>query len=586
MQPKVFSFIVEITKPFRFRIAGLFLIAAIWAVDLSLRPYLLKIILDRSVNLNPKQAFDILSGPAILYVSLFLLKTICFRLYDLLWIYIHPPLKGYIGEVLMKRMMQHSQGLFQNQFAGALGARIKDVMSGVPDLLRLCINELFAHFTALIIAIITLATVHLKFAFLLSAWAGIFILGLSLFAKKFRILNQIFAEHRSVAIGHIVDILSNIMSVRLFAAAKFESKKLQNFLDAYVHADKKLNWYALGLNIFQGFSFVFYQGVCLFWLIRGFQDGYVSAGDFALILTINISIVDCLWSLSKDIGHFAEIVGNISQGLRVVLSPIEIQDKPHAPDLLLKKGEIVFDEVQFEYRGIAPIFENKSVRIAHGEKVGLVGYSGGGKSTFVNLILRLYDVSAGRILIDGQDIREVTQNSLHRQIGMIPQDPVLFHRSLMDNIRYGRPAASDEEVKKAAKRADAHGFIVALPQGYDSMVGERGVKLSGGQRQRIAIARAILKNAPILILDEATSQLDSLTEQNIQVSLWELMQDKTTIVIAHRLSTLLHMDRILVFDRGQIVEDGSHETLLAQNGLYKTLWSAQVGGFLPEQQNV
>ncbi len=212
-----------------------------------------------------------------------------------------------------------------------------------------------------------------------------------------------------------------------------------------------------------------------------------------------------------------------------------------------------------------------------------MGYSGSGKSTFVNLILRLYDITSGHIYIDDQDIREVTQDSLHKVIGMIPQDPSLFHRSLRENIHYGRPEATDKEVIEAAKHGHAHEFIEALPHGYDSLVGERGVRLSGGQRQRIAIARAILKNAPILILDEATSQLDSVTESYIQDSLWEVMEGKTTIVIAHRLSTLLHMDRILVFDRGKIVADGTHQELLTKGGLYKTLWDAQVGGFLPEK---
>ena len=212
------------------------------------------------------------------------------------------------------------------------------------------------------------------------------------------------------------------------------------------------------------------------------------------------------------------------------------------------------------------------------------GYSGGGKSTFVNLIMRLYDVTDGAILVDDQDIRDVTQDSLRTSIAMIPQDPSLFQRSLMENIRYGRIDASDKEVIEAAKKAHAHEFITKLSQEYDSLVGERGVKLSGGQRQRISIARAILKNAPILILDEATSQLDSVTERGIQESLWELMQDKTTLVIAHRLSTLLHVDRILVFDQGIIVEDGAHEELLANNGLYRTLWGTQVGGFLQDKK--
>ena len=296
--------------------------------------------------------------------------------------------------------------------------------------------------------------------------------------------------------------------------------------------------------------------------------------------------MDFLWQLAREFSKFSKLQGRIRQDLADIMVTPEIQDVPGANELSLTQGTITFKDVQFQYKGTDPLFQNKSVNIAPGQKVGLVGYSGSGKSTFVNLILRLYDVTSGHIFIDDQNIGEVTQDSLHAAIGMIPQDPSLFHRTLMENIRYGRFDATEDEIIEAAKRAHAHEFISTLPQGYESLVGERGVKLSGGQRQRIAIARAILKNAPILILDEATSQLDSVTESFIQESLWKLMQGKTTIVIAHRLSTLLHMDRILVFDRGKIVEDGTHQKLLAKVGLYKTLWDAQVGGFLPDKEDV
>jgi ATP-binding cassette, subfamily B, bacterial len=243
----------------------------------------------------------------------------------------------------------------------------------------------------------------------------------------------------------------------------------------------------------------------------------------------------------------------------------------------------VFENILFHYKDAEPLFHNKSVVIMPGQKVGLVGYSGSGKTTFVNLVLRLYDVTSGSILIDGQDIRDVTQKSLREAISIIPQDPTLFHRSLMENIRYGKTDASDEDVIKASKQANIHEFISKLPKGYESLVGERGVKLSGGQRQRVAIARVMLKNAPIVILDEATSQLDSITESTIRESLRILMQDKTAIVIAHRFSTLMYMDRILVFDQGKIIEDGSHKELLKKKGIYKSLWDVQIGGFLPAE---
>jgi ATP-binding cassette subfamily B protein len=276
-----------------------------------------------------------------------------------------------------------------------------------------------------------------------------------------------------------------------------------------------------------------------------------------------------------------DAIGKCNQCLKKLFTPIEIKNSNQSKSLVVKHGKIIFDKVQFYYKDTEPLFQNKTVIIQPGEKIGLVGYSGSGKTTFINLLLRLYDVISGRILIDGHDVCEITQDSLHSAIGIIPQDPSLFHRSIMENIRYGLLDATDHEVIEAAKYANIDEFIVKLSQGYQTLVGERGIKLSCGQRQRIAIARIILKKPQILILDEATSQLDSITENTITNALNKLMQGKTTLVIAHRLSTLLNMDRIFVFEQGKIVENGKHTDLLEKKGLYKALWDAQIRGCLP-----
>jgi ATP-binding cassette subfamily B protein len=280
--------------------------------------------------------------------------------------------------------------------------------------------------------------------------------------------------------------------------------------------------------------------------------------------------------------NFFKEVGICNQALKLIERQHDVIDVEDAKEIKITKGVIKFENVTFNYRRGNNIFENKNVTINSKQKVGLVGFSGSGKTTFVNLMLRFFDIESGTIKIDEQDISKVRHESLCSQISLIPQDPTLFHRSIMDNIRYGNIDATNEDVVRVAKLAQCHEFIEQMPLAYDSPVGERGVKLSGGQRQRIAIARAILKNAPILILDEATSALDSVTEKHIQAGLKILMQGRTTIVIAHRLSTLSEMDRILVFDKGHIIEDGSHAELLKQNGHYAYMWNMQSGGFLPE----
>jgi len=582
----VIKFFLNCINNFRWLVLGQFFVAIVWAIDLSLRPYLIKVMLDKIPSLVPHYAFDMLWQPATFYIFMSALSVFIFRFNEFIWLNLNSGLKKYIGLKLMDRMTLHSYCFYQDNFAGNLASKIKDVMSGIPDLSKSLIDKFFGHILALLIAIFTLWQASPRFAVGFAFWITIYLIGSFKLSFKARVLCKKAAEARSQAIGYLIDALSNVISIRLFNTNIWEKNKFTSILQKYVNGDRARDWFFIKLFSFQGFSFVIYQGVCLFWLTLGFKNQSISAGDFVLVLTLNISIVDCLWSLSKEITLVAEHVGNIAQALKVIYSPLKIEDKPAAKDLVVSKGEIIFNNVQFKYSGSKLLFKNKSVIIKSKQKVGLVGYSGSGKSTFINLILRFFDVTSGKILIDKQDIRNITQDSLRRAISLIPQDPLLFHRTLMENIRYGNTNASEEEVVNAAKLAHAHEFIVSLPNGYESLVGERGIKLSGGQRQRIAIARAILKNAPILLLDEATSHLDSVTENYIQESLLKIMRDKTTVVIAHRLSTLLYMDRILVFNDGKIVEDGNHKELLKNGGLYKTLWHAQVGGFLPSEPGI
>lgn len=574
------QFIWKYMKPFGWQTAGLILVACYWALHISLQPYVIKLILDHA-NQNP--TFSNLIIPALFYIGLAIAFTLNFRFYDFICINLYPQLKANIINDATNKISHYSYSFFQNQFAGALSDKVKSLAKGTQEIMQIFIDRFFSHFLAIVIACVTLATVHPILPVILVIWTAFLITTSVLITQKARILSHDLSETNSRLIGTVVDRFTNILNVRLFDGYAYERKILDEKVSDVVKKDKKLRWFLLKVMLIQGLATAAMLSASLLVLIFFVQAKHITIGDFALVLTLSLSFADIIFNLAQEISNFSEVYGMVSQGIALLNEKPEITDEPKASILNVTKGEIRFDQVHFHYPNTEPLFSNKSIHIRGGQKVGLVGYSGSGKSTFVNLILRLFDVNEGKILIDDQNIKQVTQSSLHRSIGMIPQDPSLFHRSLLDNIRYGMTDASDEQVMIAAKKAHAHEFIERMPSGYDTLVGERGIKLSGGQRQRIAIARAILKNAPILLLDEATSALDSVTEALIKDSLAELMEGKTTIIIAHRLSTLLHMNRILVFDQGKILEDGTHEQLIEKQGLYKTLWDAQVGGFIPDK---
>ncbi len=577
-------FIWNIAKQFPLGISIMIFVAMYWAAELIIESYLLKILLDRASE-GALHDFWYLGMPAMLWIVVCAGFCVVFRLYDyFVCIKMIPDMRKHIVNVAMTNLLAQSHNFYQNNFAGSLSNKTKDLIGNIPELIQIITDRFLSISLLTIMTMIMLWNVDAVFGAIMLIWVIFFMTLTALMSKQLISFSDDFSEKGSIVTGRIVDALSNIMLIKLFARNKYEKSGIEHVAHDALIAEQKVGWVYFYLWFALGGSFTIVMAIDFYFLITGYNAGTITVGDFALVVTLTVGIVDRLWELTHNVTQFSKYFGRITQGLRDILVSPEIQDNPGALDLVVSKGTIKFQNVMFNYKGTTALFEDKSIIIPSGQKVGLVGYSGSGKSTFVNLILRMYDINGGAILIDDQNIADVTQASLRENIGMIPQDPTLFHRTIMENIRYGRIDATDDEVIEAAKKAHSHEFILALPLGYQSLVGERGVKLSGGQRQRIAIARAILKNAPILMLDEATSQLDSLTEVDIQDSLWHLMQNKTTLVIAHRLSTLLHMDRIIVFDNGKIMEDGTHKELLARNGLYKTLWDAQVGGFLPEKR--
>jgi ATP-binding cassette subfamily B protein len=569
------SFFLESIRPFKLLVFAQFIVGVFLALDLSLRPYLIKVILDKIEAHNVKTVTLF----AIFFIIASIVNLLMIRLSMIIWLYLNSNLKKHLSLVIMDKLFLHSHNFYLNNFAGSLASQIKEVMSGIPDLCKILFEKIISNALALIFAIYTFMKIDNTFALILILWAVLYIIlsvKLSNFGNRFYNLS---AQIRSKTIGHMVDLITNMLIIRLFNSKRHEKKKLESILNEYVAADRARDCFAVKLLTLQGCSFIIYQTICLFILIKSIWK--ISIGDFVLIFSINISIVNCLWSLSREIGTFTELYNNLKQALDKFLISPEIEDKQDASELIITKGEIIFDKVSFAYSDNHNILTDLSLVIKSKQKVGLVGLSAAGKTTFVNLIMRLFELNSGRILIDQQDISLVTQESLREAISFIPQESLLFHRSLKDNINYANKF-SDQEIMIAAKNAYANEFIEKL--GYDSIVGERGIKLSGGQRQRITIARFFLKNSPILIIDEATSQLDSITEQQIKKSLDKLMSGKTNIIIAHRLSTLLRMDRILVLDsHGNIREDGTHQELLKQHGLYHKLWQLQQQDFIEDK---
>ncbi len=568
----------------RYTLLGIFIFEAAQAACTILLPYAIKEIID-AVTLAQETGADVFATTtdALILFALLNLGIVLFsRASGAMLVLTGPYLRKEIRKSLFSYLQHHSHRYFISHFAGSLANRIAEVSMSSMHALWTITFDFYPLIIKSAVALIILFSASAELALVLSLWLGIYIYVSYLLARRCRVYARDFAEARSLVTGKIVDSVTNVMNAKMFSRRRYEEDYLTDYLNHEVDHALRTYWYMEKLRWFQFSAALVLMLGMVGYALKIWSDGDMTVGEFSMVSGLAILLIEAARGLSRSFLEFFEYLGNISDGVAVFVQPHEIVDAPGAPALEVERGEIEFRDVDFVYQEGLRVFENLNVTIEAKQQVGLVGFSGSGKSTFVNLMLRLFEPSAGSIRIDGQNITEVTQDSLRESISMIPQDPQLFHRSLMENIRYGRLEATDEEVVEAAKKAHAHDFILETEQQYDSLVGERGVKLSGGQRQRIAIARAILKDAPILILDEATSALDSVTEKEIQLGLENLMRGRTVVVVAHRLSTVAHMDRILVFDQGRIIEDGSHEQLLPRKGHYSRLWDMQAGGFLPE----
>jgi ATP-binding cassette subfamily B multidrug efflux pump len=485
-------------------------------------------------------------------------------------------------------MLNQSMSFYQDEFAGRVSAKVMQTALAVRDVWFIVADILVfvIIYFATMVAVVGSFNTLIIWPFL--GWLVLYAGALTYFVPKLSKVSQQQADARSLMTGRITDAYTNISTVKLFSHAGREAGYAQSAMHEFlgtVHRQMRMVSSIETINHLLNMLLILSCGGMALWL---WSKGQVGVGGVAAVTAMALRLNGISHWVMWEMTSLYEQVGTVQDGINTLSMPHQVVDIPDAAPLQVRSGEVHFSQVDFAYSNQNLLLNKFELNIKPGEKVGLVGRSGAGKSSIVNLLLRFYEIESGRILIDGQDIKAVTQNSLRAHIGMVTQDTSLLHRSVRDNILYGRPDATEAEMIAAAKRAEAHDFILNLRDakgrtGYDAHVGERGVKLSGGQRQRIAIARVMLKDAPILVLDEATSALDSEVEAVIQSSLYDLMQGKTVIAIAHRLSTIAAMDRLVVLDQGTIIEEGGHKALLAKGGLYSQLWKHQSGGFLGEE---
>ena len=557
-------------------------------IEVALFRYLSRII--DMVNTSPAATFFSDHGGELLWMVgvALIFRPLFIGLHDLLVHQtINPGMTSMIRWQHHNYVLRQSLNFFQSDFAGRIAQRIMQTGSALRDSAVQAVDALWHVLIYAVTTLVLFAEADWRLTIPLLIWIIGYVICLRYFVPRVKARSVASSDSRSRLMGCIVDGYTNITTLKLFAHSDLERQHAREAINDQTLKTRQQGRMVTRMDVvittLNGLLIISTTGLAL-WL---WTQSLLSVGAIALATGLVIRIVNMSGWIMWVVNGIFENIGMVQDGLTTIAQPVKVRDNVQAPALKVSRGEIHFDNIRFNYGGERRVIDDLQLTIRPGEKIGLIGPSGAGKSTLVNLLLRLYDLSGGRIMIDGQDVAGVTQESLRARIGMITQDTSLLHRSIRDNLLYGRPDATHQELMQAIHQAKADAFIPLLSDslgrtGLDAHVGERGVKLSGGQRQRIAIARVLLKNAPILIMDEATSALDSEVEAAIQESLETLMEDKTVIAIAHRLSTIARMDRLIVLDQGRIVEMGSHGELLAQGGLYARLWQHQTGGFVGE----
>lgn len=510
-------------------------------------------------------------------VSLIAIDNFSWRIASWTASYTFVQVTGDLRRDLFRHLTRHSHSFFSDRLPGVLTSRVTATSNAVFTMENLFIWNVLPPCLATLGSIAYLATVSWTMAATLIAIAGIVVVVMFKFAAAGKPLHHDFARKAANVDGEMIDVVGNMALVKAFCGIAREHFRFDKTVDRELHARRRSLRYLEKLRLGHALVVVILTLGLLAWAIRLWQTGAASAGDVVLVCTLGISVLSATRDLAVALVDVTQHMARLSEALSTILVPHQLSDQPEAPALIAKGSRVTFRNIHFAYPQGRKIFDGLTLDIEPGQRIGLIGSSGGGKSTLVTLLQRFYDVESGQILIDGQDIAQVTQDSLRSAIATVPQDTALFNRSLLENIRYGRPDAADQEVEQAAIDARCTDFIRDLPNGLATIVGDRGLKLSGGQRQRISIARAFLKNAPILLLDEATSALDNESEEAIRGALARLMEGRTVVAIAHRLSTLRSFDRIIVMNNGQLIEDGAPEVLLARDGHYRKMMDREVG---------